>query len=191
MPRFYKGVGVGTHLHQFDLRAVGINARMPALPFNLNSVMHHIARGTTTSPCISLTRSYGVAEEYAIDASRATPTATIPAFVYEIDIPDPAPRGMLVVDPIVEVGSGINNPLASPSYHHDGDMDFLLGVVDPTGMVHHLGAYIRTPQGTTPAVRSANLSLELETLVRALRDAEVLVIGTIPNTHVLVQHPVY
>jgi hypothetical protein len=191
MPRFFKGVGVGTHLHQFDLRAIGINARMPALPNDLNAVMHHIARGTTTSPCISLTRSYGVAEEYAIDASRAPPTAATPAFVYEIDIPDPAPRGMLVIDPVVEVASGNSNPLISPSYHHDGSMDFLLGVVDPAAMVHHLGTHIRTPQGSAPGLRPANLSLELETLVRALRDAEVLVVGAIPNTHVLIQHPVY
>jgi hypothetical protein len=191
MPRFYKGVGVGTHLHGFDLRAVGINAQMPALPCNLNTVMNHIARATTTSPCISLTRSYGVAEEYAVDASRATPTAANPAFVYEIDIPDPAPGGMRVIDPVIEVASGNNNPLASLSYHHDGNMDFLLGVVDPTGMVHHLGAHIRTPLGAMPTPRPANLSIELETFVRALRDAEVLVVGAIPNTHVLIQHPVY
>src|SRR6266436_2703590 len=103
MTVLYKGVGVGTYLHSFDLRAVGINAQMPALPCNATAIMQHIARGTTMSPCISLTRSYGVAEEYALDASRASPTAANPAFVYEIDIPDPPPRGMLVIDPVAEV----------------------------------------------------------------------------------------
>ena len=81
MPRFYKGVGVGTFLHLTDLRATGVNSRMPGSPYNVNTVMQHIARGTTESPCISLTRSYGVAEEYAIDASRAFPTSATPAYV--------------------------------------------------------------------------------------------------------------
>jgi hypothetical protein len=153
--------------------------------------MHHIARGTTTSPCISLTRSYGVAEDYAIDASRILPTATTPAFVYEIDIPNPAPTGMTVIDPVAEVAASHNNPLASLSYHHDGDMAFLLGIVDPGGMVTHLTTPIRAPRGSTATPRPANLSLQLETFVCALRDAEILVVGAIPSAHVILRHDVY
>jgi hypothetical protein len=191
MTVLYKGVGVGTYLHSLDLRAVGINAQMPALPYSAAAIMQHIARGTTASPCISLTRSYGVAEEYAVDASRASPTAANPAFVYEIDIPDPAPRGITVIDPVAEVALGNNNPLVSPSYHHDGNMDFLLGVVDPVGMNAHLNTRIRTPRGTAPTPRPANLTIQLETFVRALRDAEVLVVGSIPNNYVLRRYDVY
>jgi hypothetical protein len=153
--------------------------------------MNHIARATTSSPCISLTRSYGVAEEYAVDGSRALPTSTNPAYVYEIDIPDPAPAAMTVLDPVVVVASNQNNPLASLSYQHDGDMDFLLGVVDPAGMAAYLGTPIRVPKGGAPTPRPANLTIELETVVRALRDAEVLVLGAIPSPHVVDRHDVF
>jgi hypothetical protein len=191
MPRFYKGVGAGIFLHPTDLRATGINSRMPGSPYNVNTIMQHVARGATTSPCISLTRSYGVAEEYAMGAGRAFPTSAAPAYVYEIDIPDPPPTGVTVIDPVVEVASHINNPLASPSYHHDGDMNFLLGVVNPAAMVAYLSTPIRAPKGSAPTPRAANLSIELETLIRALRDAEVLVLHAIPNTHVINRYDVF
>jgi hypothetical protein len=132
-----------------------------------------------------------VAEDYALRAGRAFPTAANPAFVYEIDIPDPPPRGMVVIDPVAAVASSNNDPLVSPSYHHDGNMAFLLGVVDPAGMVAQLRTPIRTPRGTASTPRPANLSIQLETFVRALRDAEVLVVGAIPNTHVPIRHDVY
>jgi hypothetical protein len=126
-----------------------------------------------------------------MDASRAFPTSATPAYVYEIDIPDPPPTGVTVIDPVVAMAAHHNNPLASPSYHHDGDMNFLLGVVDPAGMLAHLSTPIRAPKGSAPTPRPANLSIALETFVRALRDAEVLVLGAIPNTHVINRHDVF
>ena len=185
--RLYKGVGVGTFLHSVpDLRAHGINAHMPTAHRDTTTIMEHIARGTTRSPCISLTRSYGVAVDYAIDFSRTTPTAATPAFVYEITLPDS--HGMIVIDPVVHVAADLTDPLVMPSYHHDGDMEFLLGVVDPHKMGAHLNTLIRTPKGSTPTPRPANLSLQLETLVRALRDAEILIIGAIPAAYVTDRH---
>src|SRR4051794_36294309 len=59
MPRFYKGIGVGTFLHAMDLRATGISPRAAGVAYTPNALLHHIARGTTVSPCISLTRSFG------------------------------------------------------------------------------------------------------------------------------------
>jgi len=70
-------------------------------------------------------------------------------------------------------------------------MNFLLVVVDPAGMVAYRAALIRVPKGSAPTPRPANLSLELETFVRALRDAEVLVLGAIPHTHVINRHDVF
>jgi hypothetical protein len=146
MPRFYKGVGLGTFLHGVDLRASGLTARMPASLYNIDTVMHHIARGATAiSPCISLSRSYGVAEDYAINGGTTFPSAANPAYVYEVDIPDPPPTGMTVIDPIAAVAANNSNPLSSLSYHHDGDMAFLLGVVDPSSMGAHRAAPIRIP----------------------------------------------
>jgi hypothetical protein len=152
--------------------------------------MHHIADATTTSPFISLTRSYGVAFDYAV-SGRIVPTATNPAFVYEIDIPDPPPTGMIVIDPVAEVSAAYNNPLNSLSYHHNGDSKFLLGVIDPVKMAAERLAFVRVPPGSTATPGPANLTLPLATFVRALRDAEVLVLRNIANTHVIYRHPAY
>jgi hypothetical protein len=151
--------------------------------------MHHIANATTTSPYISLTRSYGVAHDYAV-SGRISPTATNPAFVYEIDIPDPPPAGMTVIDPVAEVAAAYSNPLMSLSYHHNGDSKFLLGVIDPVKMSAERLAPIRVPPGSTATPGPANLTLPLETFVRALRDAEILVLNLIPNNHVIYRHSV-
>jgi hypothetical protein len=164
VPRFYKGVGVGTFFHGTDLRISGLSARSPAASYTVNVAMQHIARATTNSPCISLSRSYGVAEMYARDASRAFPTSANPDFVYEVDIPDPPPRGVTVVDPVIEVAAQNANPLISISYHHDGDMNFLLGVANPIGMSAHLTAPAKQPGGSGGAPRAPKLTIELETL---------------------------
>lgn len=190
MPRFYKGIGVGTFLHAIDLRSHGIVARGPGITYSASGVMAHIARGTTTSPCISLTRSYGVAEIYAKQAGRAFPSATSPAYVYGIDLDDPLPVGVTIRDPLVEILSAFPDPLAHSSYHHDGDVNFLLGVVNPTLMPAYLNTPILQPPGSGGAQRPANLTLALEAMVRALRDAEVLAVGTIPASCVVERHDV-
>jgi hypothetical protein len=198
MPRFYKGMGVGTFHQTTDLRTIGINSWMPSSLYNVNTVMQHIARGTTTGPCVSLTRSYSVAEEYAIDASRAFPSSSTPVYVYEISIPAPPPTGVRVVDPVFMVASHHNNALASPSYHHDGDMNFFARSCRPHrngyisfGMGTYLRSPIRAPKGSATTLRPANLSIELETFVRAMRDAEVLVLGAIPSMHVINRYDVF
>jgi hypothetical protein len=73
----------------------------------------------------------------------------------------------------------------------DGDTNFLLGAVDPAGMVTYLSIPIRAPKGSVPTPRPASLNLELETFVCTLRDAEVLVLVAIPNTHVINRHDVF
>jgi hypothetical protein len=125
---------------------------------------------------------------YAREASRTFPSVVAPAYVYEVDIPDPVPAGMTLFDPVKEVAVTLPSPVTPLSYFHDGDKDFILGVASPTLMAVHLSAPIRQPPGSGGAVRSANLTLELETLVRALRNAEVLVLGTVPAAHVTVRH---
>jgi hypothetical protein len=49
---------------------------------------------------------------------------------------------------------------------------------------------VRFPPGMAGASRSPNLSIELETMVRALRDAEVLVVGNLPSACVTYRHPI-
>jgi len=188
MARFYKGIGVGTFLHRTDLCVTGIAARMPAAPYSVSALMHHIARGTTTSCCISLTRSYGVAAWYARNG-RAISAPGAPGHVYEIEIPDPPPLATIrVYDPVLEVSSQYPNPLTPSFYHHDGDYEFLLGVVAPSLMKTFLQRQAVHPPGSAATARTPNLSIELETIVRALRDAEILVEGNIPPAWVLQRH---
>jgi len=190
--RFYRAIGVGTfhHGNGTDLRTTGISPRRPGGQYNASGVIQHIARGATNSPCISLTKSYGVAEDYARNASRAIPTSSNPAYVYEIDISDPPPTGVVVVDPVFFIASHVPNPLVSPSYHHDGNQSFLLGVVNPAA-AHPSASSVVFPPGLGGTPRSPNLTIELEAMVRALRDAEVLVVGNLPQTCVINRYDVY
>ena len=189
MALFYKGVGVGTYLYGNDPRLQGMPPRAPAATCTIGLVMNHIARATTTTPCVSLTRSYGVAEMYAREASCNFPTTAAPAYVYEVEIPDP-PAGLRIIDPVKEVAATLPSPVTALSYFHDGDKDFILGVASPSLMATHLHEPIRQPPGSGGAPRTANLTIELETLVRALRDAEILVVGTVPASLVRTRHAI-
>ena len=189
MARFFKGAGVGTYLHQHDARLTGIQPRQPGAFYNELTIIQHIRLGTLLSPCISLTKSFGVAEAYALEWSIPPATKSDPAFVYELDIPDPPPEPTRIVYPVFELASAANNPSNGLTYHHDGDMNFLLGVVDPGQMQPFLAAPSRQPGGGA-IPRPANLEPCLEAMVRALRDAEVLVIGGIPARSVIQRHSV-
>jgi hypothetical protein len=174
---FYKGVGVGTFLYSGDLRTRGITART-AGALNDVAVAQHIARGTTTSPCISLTKSYGVARDYAMDASRIKPTSTVPGYVYEVQVPDDP--GIQIIDPVDFIASRHRNPLVSPSYHHDGDQTFLGLFAYPLASGGNFGTAPRPPGMGGSGTRPPTLSIELEAIVFAIRDAEILAYGNVP-----------
>ena len=142
MAAFYKGVGAGTHLIKFDLRLSGLAPRRIGAQFSVNSLMTHIGGATEHTPCISLTRSYGVARNYAL-TGQVVPTATSPGHVYEVEINAPPPGGIRVIDPVVELAGHYVDPLANITYHHDGDMNLLLGVVDPPNMGMQIHLQIR------------------------------------------------
>jgi hypothetical protein len=146
--------------------------------------MSHIRVGTTTSPYISLSRSFGVARDYALVGAASIADPSNPGFVYEIELAEPLPAGLEILDPVQEIARTLNPPLASPSYHHDGDRRFVLGVIDPGNNPGFLTATIHTAlPSATP--RPPNLSEQLETLLRALRDAELHAVGNIPATCVV------
>jgi hypothetical protein len=127
---------------------------------------------------------------YAHEASLTFPSTTGPAYVFEVDIPAPIPAGIRLIDPVKEIAATLPSPVTALSYFHDGDKDFILGVASLTLMATHLKAPIRQPPGSGGASRSALLTLELETLIRALRDAEVLVLGTVPAALVTGRHAI-
>jgi hypothetical protein len=187
MPRLYKGIGVGTFLHDLhrkaDLRQTGIPAHSPHKGYGHAAMISHVS-GDTESPFVSLTRSFGVAYNYAIDYSRAVPTTNDPAFVCAIDVEYADLRGtpLTFMDPMVEIAKQINDPLGLTSYHHDGEMDFILGVANPSAMSHfRIKNAMRPPRDTTPA-GPPHLSAAFQALVRALRDSEIIAHGdTIPG----------
>lgn len=185
--RLYKGVGVGTFLHGADLLSNGIQARsLRVRPGSTADVCQHVARGTITSPFISFTRSYGIAQNYAYDFSITPPTPSAPAYVYEIDVP--LGSNVRIIDPVVLIASQQTNPLSSPSYHHDGDQTFLEYVINPAARVSLTPMSPRPPLMGSPA--PTKLEIELETIAFALRDAEVLIEGNVPKEWVLHRYSV-
>ena len=149
-------------------------------------VVRHIANGSTHSPYVSLTRSFGIAWDYAVYCGRRRPVATAadPGFVYEVDLADPLPAGMQLLDPMQVVTAAFANPLAVPSYQHNGASRFVLGVVDPLRMRHVLAVLSRQPPPGGGVPHPPNLTDELTALLRALRDAEILAVGNVPAAHV-------
>ena len=191
MAIFYRGAAIGTYWHANDARLSGFTPQQPSQQPSLDRLMNHIVYGTVTSPYVSLTRSYGIALNYAIELSRTPPSATDPAFVYEIEIADPLPPGLSVLDPLREVVESFPQPESDYTYHHNGDNRYLLGVINPTSMRRYLRQMVKQPPpgGGTPS--SPLLTLQLQTIVRALRDAEVLAFGTIPRSALRARYGVW
>lgn len=186
MAVFYRGAGIGTYWHTNDATRAGFKPRSPRLKPSCDLLMNHIARGTVSSPFIFLTRSYGVAKDYAVNASRMPPNESAPAYVYIIEVNDPRRSPVKLVDPIVEIARTLPKPWQSLTHYHDGTPYFLLGVVDPNGPnKNQLTTPIEQPPGSAGTPRTPHLSLQLETLVRALRDSEILVRGRIPKACII------
>lgn len=179
----YRGAGIGSYWYVHNPASRGFAARAPHTSATSERLMHHISRGTGNSPFISLTRSYAVARHYAVLSSARPPTPNDPAYVYELEIQFPLPAGLQLLDPVKEVAKILPDlPSQGPPYQHDGLPTFLLGVVAPKNMQQFLAQHAPQPPSSEGTPRPPNLSLELETLVRALRDAEILALGTIPAT---------
>lgn len=181
MSIFYRGAGVDTYWHLNNPTEIGFTARAPEVAPTTVRLMQHISRGTNNSPFISLLISYAVARDYALLSSPEIPTPSKPAYVYEIEFQNPLPSGIKVLDPVKEVAETLPlPPTIGPAYQHDGSQEFLLGVVSPRNIGHFLVEHSEQPPLSEGTPRPPNLSLELETLVRALRDADILVYETIP-----------
>jgi hypothetical protein len=191
MAVFYRGAGVGTYWHGNDARISGFTPHFPGAGGSIVALMNHIKNGTTTSPYVSLTRSYGIAWSYAMYSGYAESTMANPAFVYEVEINDPPPAGLVVLDPVYEIALSFPSPLSTVSHQHDGLPDFLIGVVDPKARGDLLTTPIKNPPPEGATSRAANLTAQLETLVRALRDAEILAEGTIPAACVTQKYSVF
>jgi hypothetical protein len=174
---------IGTSL----TRATGFVAHRPNLPTSPSYVVAHIALGSKHSPFISLTRSYAVAYDYALHGGGLTviATATNPGYVYEVRIDPPLPRGLRLIDPIKAVSSRLPSPMSMVGYQHSGPQRFLIGVVSPRKHRRFLTTpCVAPPYGAASVAVPSAATDALNTLVWALRDAEILAVGTIPNGHV-------
>lgn len=130
MAIFYRGSGIGTYWHLNDPIESGFAARAPGMTPTITRLMLHIARSTVNSPFISITRSYAVAWRYAMLSSVKVPTVNTPAYVHEIEIQEPLPKGLELLDPVKEVANTLPFPTSiGPPYQHDGFPDFLLALL--------------------------------------------------------------
>jgi len=181
MSRYYRGAGVGTYWHPRDARAWGFSAAMPGSTPGPYTIINHVThQRTLSSPYISLTRSYEVAEHYARFYGTGYPSPTNPAYVYEI-VYDPVPPGVIIIDPVLDLVSILSSPFSSTFYQHNGAPDVLLGLVDRGLFGHVLTRPVKAPGSSLSPGAGPNISDQLATLVRVLRDAEVLAYSSIPQ----------
>ena len=117
MAIFYRGAGINSYWYLNNPIEQGFIARSPEMTPTTTRQMLHIARSTVNSPFISLTYSYGVAWHYAMLGSERIPTPEDPAYVHEIEIQEPLPPGLQLLDPIKEVAQVLPSPISfGPPY---------------------------------------------------------------------------
>ena len=86
MTIYYRGAGAGTYWHTNDAPQQGFIPQSPGGTPPRDRLINHIARGTVTSPYVSLTQSYGVAWSYAVFFGLIQPNQQTPAYVYNAAI---------------------------------------------------------------------------------------------------------
>lgn len=197
MAILYKGAPINSHWYHHDPRSVGLSGIAPHLTATNDRLMQHVARGTRYTPFISLTRSFNIAWDYAFTLGPIRPTRINPAYVYEVTL-DPVPRGVILLDPVMEVVGPLHSSAhftGTVPYLHDGSQQFVIGIASHTVLPalsrRLMSLPYRQPPPSTGTPRPPNLTIELETIVRALRDTEVLVIGTIPASCITNRFDVY
>lgn len=192
MAIFYRGAGLGTHWHTNDARASGFSALNPSLDDSVEQVIRHISTGTSDSPYVSLTRSYEVAWTYAVYFGKedwGVASEDKPGYVYELEIDDVSRAK--VIDPITRISSNLPSSVASVSYQHDGGQDVLLGLVNPRRYRRILRRHVKQPPPAGATPRGARITGEVEAIVRALRDAELLAIHRVHKDYVVRRYPVW
>lgn len=178
MPTFYRGIAPNTFLHGKDLRVDGMQPRASAVSAGIDAIMDHIAWTATLSPYISLTRSFGVAADYA-KGGPGTPPGHV--YVVRMDAAQAAQESITLLDPVLEIAKVHADPFATATYHHNGAPNFILALVDQLNFAGLLKLPAPCPPNATSTGAPPAVSKALEALVRALRDAEILAKGSIPR----------
>ncbi len=188
MTIYYKGARIGSYWHKHDARLSGFVAVEPGGSASTDRLANHIAESNMTTPFISLTASYCVALAYALYGERF-PDKKNPAYVYEIEITSNNGSNIRLLDPVREIVNQCPIPPTQLPFHHDGDQEFLLGVVSQRLRRYRMRAK-RYPPGSHALNEPANLNKELRALIFCLRDAEILAFGSIPKTCVILRHEI-
>ncbi len=186
MPIYYKGAGSGTYWarNNAGLRT-GFTAHDPGINHSTGRMVAHIANGPMYSPYISITASYAIAEMYA----RSGRDPNNPGIVYEIEFNDPLPANLQMYDPLYEITNSYASVPNRAAYHHNGNGQLLLGLVDPSNFANVLSTPVATPPTTTNVMpHLPNVTPELMAMVNSIRDSELLVLGTIPRSNIGIQH---
>jgi len=113
VPIFYKGAGPATYWHQNNAIDDGFVSCKPGHIPSDDLMIDHIINGNTNSPYISLTRSFGVALNYAMFGEEAMADENDPGYVYEIEIAEPLPDGLVLIDPVKQLAQSLPSPTAS------------------------------------------------------------------------------
>lgn len=174
----YKGAARGTHWHSNNARLSGFLAS--AMPQTGNGVVRHITNYSNPSPYLSFSSSFAIARRYALLGPGGVATQATPGYVYEIDL-QAAAFQFLILNPVDEVSSLSNGHLA---HHHEGDAQLISEValgVSPPSTAPRCGGKMHIP----------GISGELQALIFAIRDAEVLISGNVPPTVIVRRHDVY
>lgn len=177
----FKGAGPGTHWHQKDARLTGFSSPKH-LAGSANYVLSHITAYSQLSPFTSFTTSYAIARRYACSGPAGQASATNPGYVYTVDLRQLGrAHAVKLLDPVEALAQGLNGNWV---HGHNADVDLLLDLVRG-----------RSPSATTRGRLgvSSNLHLppELAALVNAIRDAEILVEGVLPQPAVTDRDDVY
>jgi hypothetical protein len=158
---------------------------------NANSVVRHITSFSHPSPYASFTASYAVACVYAAAGPGGVASAGAPGYVYEIDLDAGDLAQLILVDPVGQIAA--NPPLGHHPLvtHHDGEQGLILGIASPSHLPDVLVTTPRRPGPPRADPAPAIAHPELRAVVFALRDAEVLVGGHIPEAFVSNRYDVY
>jgi len=174
LPVLFKGAAPGTYWHSNDARLSGFNCATNRPP-TIHAVVSHIAAYSHPSPYLSFSTSFAVARQYALPGPAGEATKTNPGYVYEVD-PSAVAAQLTAYDPVEEIVKG------GLVQNHNGDNNLIVGVVRNNRSVLTTAVDDVGGQQVLPRV-----SKELQALVNALRDGEVL-LAAMPSSCVIARH---
>lgn len=159
---------------------MGFTAPVGGAP-GLNFVLSHINTSPHRSPCLSFTTSYAIAHQYALFGPGGPATQASPGHVYVVDLSQlPAAAVMHFIDPIAEIATN-NGGLA---HCHNGGA----GLVDEVAksVTSYSLAIQRHGKRGPPMITPA-----FQAMVRAMRDAEILIYGSVQLNAVVDRDDIY